>query len=618
MCNNSSGFIHKVFFTSNRAFAEYCASKIRSAHPELPLNIHSAIEPYISGVHRKVSDSDVIRINYYFIDDVVLALPPLDGISNLHVNFLVSEGIDGVAFDLLPCTGSQVPDPRNAVSPCRAVSSEFHEGCRIRRNKGRFRRELISRVQTLNILKSFIPRGHDYFQLGDLLDSCFRKLLGVLHASGGILIIEEKKTGRTVFHRVCGEAFPGRVPAARLRSPAARICASVDSSYAQGYFKIDVEPPVTACGKALVKVFKEQMGLFLDNAIGTREKLERLHSNLPLMEPEAGAPMIADGNGNGRELWMGCGHSGMPVCQDGGCFMDRNGRGYRDLFDNEIRIIGKNGVKRIVKSGRGTDPNAMGRVTCGGAVTGDIAGRLSLENKFGHMEHLAWLGEFASEFAHEIRNPVTGISSSAQFLYETAVIPGEYKAVIEEILLGSRMLEETVKKYLDLAAPPDLRLEECSLNELAEQVCMDMLDKMASQKITVEFELGRGLPKIYVDPGQVRQVYRNLVMNAVEAMPDGGRLVVATFLRTEGADPKNSERARVVSSISDSGTGINPEDTERVFDPFYSTKFSGSGLGLYTAVNILRKHKAAINLFSEAGKGTEVTVSFPLSNGLGQ
>ena len=664
MSSNSSGFVHKVFLTSNRAFAELCASKIMSTHPGLCLDIHSDFELYVSSVHKKVTDADLIRIDYFFIDEAVMALPALDRIQNLHVNFLISEGIDGVAFDLVQCTASQTPDLCGYAQSHQVISSWLYNGFDIRRKRSRFRRELISKIQTLNIVKSFIPKVHSYFLLGEFLDSCFQRLQKTLHSAGGILIVEEKKNSKTIFHKLYGETVLDRAPATRLRSPVCRrglvfkdvpepdgsetqglearppavqICASVESSYARGYFKIEAEPPITACDKALVKVFKEQMGLFIDKTLTSQEMLERLNLNLSLIEPEVDGMMSVDKNkgiqgfdsaakaltgGNRDEapglqckkLWMVCDCFGTTICQGSRCFVGKAGREHQALCDNEIRIIRRNGVKRIAKSGWGPDRNTMGQVTYGGAVTRYMTERFNL-NKFSHIEQMAWLGEFASELAHEIRNPVTSISSSAQFLCETADIAEEYKAVIEEILLGSKILEETVKKYLNLIKPPAPRLEKCNLNALLEQVCMSMQARIASQKITVELKLGEELPRIYVDPGQVRQVYMNLVMNALEAMPDGGKLEIETFLRTEGADSKTSERTSVVSSISDSGRGINLEDTEKVFDPFYTTKHSGSGLGLYTAFNILRKHNAEIRLFSEAEKGTEVTVSFPFSNG---
>ena len=413
-----------------------------------------------------------------------------------------------------------------------------------------------------------------------------------------------------------------------------QICASIESSSALGYFKINTDSPITAGDRKLVKMFREQVGPFIDNTITTQEMLERLNLKVSLIEPEAAALMLADkekdisdfnlinealtgwngGDASGmqcRKIWMICDYFGTPACQGNGCFTENAASGHPDLFDNKNRIIINDDVKRIPKNDCVLNCDALSEADHVRGVVNGVTKQIDLQRKFSHLEQLARLGEFASEFAHEIRNPVTGISSSAQFLYETADIAEEYKPVIEEILLGSRMLEKTVKKYLNLTRPPDPRLEKCSINALLEQVCMSMRTRMACQKIAVECSLGKDLPEIYVDPSQVRLVFKNLVLNAIEALPDGGRLAIETFWRTGSADSMPFAPGSVVMSIADSGSGINPEDTERLFDPFYTTKHSGTGLGLYTSYNILRRHNAEIHLLSEAGKGTTVTVSFP-------
>ena len=164
MSSNSSGFIHKVFFMSNRSFAELCASRIRAAHPDVRLDIHSEFELFLSGIFSKVTDEDLILINHFFIDEVILALPALDRVRNLHIDFVIHKSIDGVAFDLMQCSGSPNLEPYNPVQPNQVISSKLYRGSRIRRNKSRFRQELKSKIQTLDILKSFIPKGPQLLQ----------------------------------------------------------------------------------------------------------------------------------------------------------------------------------------------------------------------------------------------------------------------------------------------------------------------------------------------------------------------------------------------------------------------------------------------------------------------
>jgi len=218
-------------------------------------------------------------------------------------------------------------------------------------------------------------------------------------------------------------------------------------------------------------------------------------------------------------------------------------------------------------------------------------------------ERLAAVGQVAAGIAHEVRNPLSGIKMSAQVLRRRLREPGPAAKESLGVMLGEiSRLELIIDDLLAFARPPALAREPGDLNN----VLAGVLDLMARQLdhagIAVRRELADGLPAVPLDAHRVRQVALNLVLNAAEAMPNGGTLTV----RTRATDTE------VVAEFDDTGHGIAPEVADRVFEPFFTTKPGGSGLGLGVSRTLVEAHGGTL-AFEALATGTRFRFTLPRS-----
>ncbi|MFH1724132.1 MAG: ATP-binding protein [Elusimicrobiota bacterium] len=217
------------------------------------------------------------------------------------------------------------------------------------------------------------------------------------------------------------------------------------------------------------------------------------------------------------------------------------------------------------------------------------------------MERFSAVGRMAATFAHEMRTPLHVIASTAEFGLESLSPDSKMKENLEMILRNARHGSLSIRALLDFAKVGKSLLREGSLNEVARGV-VRLVEKMCQkQRIELDVRLG-DIPRLLLDEQHVRAVVHNLLVNAIEAMPKGGRLRVVTDVPERGG-------ARLV--VGDSGAGMAPEVLAKVSAPFFTTKEDGTGLGLYLAKRVLAEHEATISFDSEAGRGTAVTVVFP-------
>ncbi len=219
---------------------------------------------------------------------------------------------------------------------------------------------------------------------------------------------------------------------------------------------------------------------------------------------------------------------------------------------------------------------------------------------------LASVGELAATMAHEIQNPLAGISGALQVLRRDPRIQHR-REIVDELLLNVERLSKTAQDLLDFARPPVSRFEECDVNRCVRSV-IELLrpDPTASAAFEVVEDLDPRLPPIWSDPRQLRQVLLNVCLNAVQAIPPGGRIEVRTRTRGE------PEVSSVLVSIADHGVGIPAEDLEKIFQPFFTTKHRGTGLGLSITRSILERHGGRIAVESRRGEGTRVEIEVPL------
>ncbi len=227
---------------------------------------------------------------------------------------------------------------------------------------------------------------------------------------------------------------------------------------------------------------------------------------------------------------------------------------------------------------------------------------VEMQEKLVRSERFAAIGEAAAYLSHEIRNPLMLMGGFAgqveKFLLDDDVNREKLRIIQDE----ARRLELMLAEVRDFTRPARPQKELQNINSVIEDTLTLMENKMMDQGIQYEKYLDDRLPAVVFDPQQIKQVFINLVKNAVEAMPEGGKLVVSSW----------AEGGQVKVSVLDSGIGMSPEVVKKIFDPFFTTKKKGTGLGLAVSRKIMEDHGGEIFVQSEKGKGTSVTVTFPI------
>lgn len=230
--------------------------------------------------------------------------------------------------------------------------------------------------------------------------------------------------------------------------------------------------------------------------------------------------------------------------------------------------------------------------------------RRLLEEKLNEAERLANLGKMVAAVSHEIKNPLGIVRSTAEILGKriSKVAPGNEHLsgiIVEE----TSRLDGIVREFLDFARPAEPKKELVQLNSLVNRVALFMQPELEKKSVSAELDLEPQLPEINVDQEQIYQVLLNMVLNAVQAMPDGGIVSLRTHFNARDKD--------IEVSITDNGLGMNPEKMDQIFTPFFTDKHRGSGLGLAIAKNIIEKHDGRIEVKSKEGVGSTFTIIFP-------
>jgi signal transduction histidine kinase len=219
---------------------------------------------------------------------------------------------------------------------------------------------------------------------------------------------------------------------------------------------------------------------------------------------------------------------------------------------------------------------------------------------------LASIGELASSLAHEIRNPLGGISGAMEILKGDDRMDATKREILEEVLKQIKRLEKLTKDLLDYAKPvvPELRLSD--VNELVDQAIFLVELGEKDLQVQVERDYDPGLPRVDLDPEQVQQVFLNILLNAMQAVDNGGNIRVTTS--------HESERESVFVEFKDNGVGMSPEILKKALRPFFTTKAKGTGLGLSIAREIMHSHGGNLEVQSDAGRGTRISLRFPLAD----
>ena len=273
------------------------------------------------------------------------------------------------------------------------------------------------------------------------------------------------------------------------------------------------------------------------------------------------------------------------------------------LRDWELRVSNKEGTQIPLSLSaaplKDENEQEMGSVL----LLRDLREIRDLQERVRRSERLASLGRLAAGVAHEIRNPLSSIRGFAQFFqnrFKGQEKEQEYAAVmVREVDRLNRVITE----LLDFARPKEPHRESHNLQEILEQTLKVLEPELAGRNIGVEKKLDASLPRILADRDQLSQAFLNLMLNALESMEGEGKLRIS--LESEGA-------SALTISIADTGKGIPPEDLERVFEPFFSTKRKGTGLGLAIVHQIVENHKGQIRVESREGEGTTFRITLPI------
>jgi signal transduction histidine kinase len=247
----------------------------------------------------------------------------------------------------------------------------------------------------------------------------------------------------------------------------------------------------------------------------------------------------------------------------------------------------------------------LGRVI----ISRDITERKEMERRLMHQEKMTVIGKMGAGIAHELNNPLGVISMFTQMAMKK-VFPGEpMYDYLDTIGRNTEVCKKVIQGLLTYARMAPTHRKSLDLNGCINDVLFMCKPLMEKQSIVLETRLNKNLPNYVGDPDQLRQVFMNLIINAVHAMEGGGQLKVLT-----GMDGRADTDGTIRITFGDNGTGISPKDLPGIFEPFFTTKPEGvgTGLGLSTCKNILEGHGGSISVESEEGKGSTFTILLPV------
>ncbi len=234
----------------------------------------------------------------------------------------------------------------------------------------------------------------------------------------------------------------------------------------------------------------------------------------------------------------------------------------------------------------------------------DVTEMKKMEEQMMHSEKMAALGRLTAGIAHEIGNPLTSVFSFVQILKEME--KDEFKKEsLETIYFHIARIADILKQLSGFSKTPPLEFKSWNINSLIESaLALIQYDKRA-KAVSIQKELSPDIPEIITDGNQLSQVFINIILNAFDAMPEGGTLTMRSYVR-DGS---------VVVEFEDTGVGIPKENLSRIFDPFYTTKEKGTGLGLAVSYSIIKKLNGTLTVESEQNKGSNFRITLP-ANGV--
>lgn len=228
--------------------------------------------------------------------------------------------------------------------------------------------------------------------------------------------------------------------------------------------------------------------------------------------------------------------------------------------------------------------------------------RIRLKEELSRAEHLSSLGEMVAAVSHEIRNPLGIIKSSAELLKKKQTVAGNMNALPDIIVEEATRLNTIITDFLNFARPKVPNLSPCRVEEVIKKTVQLLAVQLEQQGCRVESRFQEALPEILADADMLHQIFLNLLINALQAMPEGGVIRVAV----------TAQDKRVTVIIEDDGQGIPPEFLSKVWSPFFTTKEKGTGLGLGIVKTMVESHEGTIRIENKPAAGAAVTLVLPV------
>ena len=233
----------------------------------------------------------------------------------------------------------------------------------------------------------------------------------------------------------------------------------------------------------------------------------------------------------------------------------------------------------------------------------DLSKIYKIQEEILRMDRLVSLGKLASGIAHELRNPLAGIKTTAQALGEEFSEDDSRREYLNRITKEIDRLNELLKTFFSFAKPQKLNLVYCHIKDVINEIIPFLIKEIADRGIHFLEHYDPHLSRIKVDKSQMYQVFLNLFLNALQAMPNGGQLKIEVKPLASGL---------IQIAVSDTGKGIPPHIVDKVFDPFFTTKPKGIGLGLSITYQIIKKHGGTIRVESKLEEGTSFMINLPV------
>jgi signal transduction histidine kinase len=240
-----------------------------------------------------------------------------------------------------------------------------------------------------------------------------------------------------------------------------------------------------------------------------------------------------------------------------------------------------------------------------GIIEKRAAERLRLKEQLSRARHLSSLGEMAAAISHEVRNPLGIIRSSAELLKKKSPAMGAPSSIPDIIVEEASRLNDIISDFLKFAKPRMPNLTPCRLEDVLEKNLTFLAPQLEENRTAIRKSFQDDLPEILADSAMLYQAFLNILINALQAMPDGGTITINL----------NRNHAFVNVEIMDEGEGIDGDLLEKIWDPFFTTKDKGTGLGLKIVKNIIDLHGGQIQIQSQTEGGARVTIQLPIAQG---